>query len=259
MHLKVRHEIRCRFDAPARNLVSILRISPRSHEGQHVSDWYIDSDIDCSLRAGSDAFGNLTQTFSARGPIQAITIAAVGSIDTFDTAGVTRGAAERMPLDVFLRDTALTGADAAVRRFADEIGAAEIESLGRLHALMDKVNASLALDRTSPSLPAAAALGQKSAGPEGFAHIFIAAARHLGIPSRYVAGYLVEDGNALCHGWAEAHVPGLGWTAFDPVSNLCPEGAHVRVAAGFDALGASFMRGVDPARSVHDLTITVAG
>ena len=55
-----------------------------------MTDWWIDADIDCSLRVGHDEFGNVTHTFSAGGPIGDIRISASGVVDTFDTAGVTR-------------------------------------------------------------------------------------------------------------------------------------------------------------------------
>ncbi len=261
MHLKIRHEIHCRFDTPARNLVSILRLSPRSHEGQHVSDWWIDSDIDCSLKSGGDEFGNLTHTFSATGPITAITIAAAGLVDTFDMAGVTRGTAERMPLDIYLRDTPLTSIDADLRHFADEVGAAEADSLGRLHTLMDRIHETIPVDPSATGHAAAKVFAAKSGNADGHAHVFIAAARHLSIPSRYISGYLVQarGANALCHSWAEAFIPGLGWVGFDPVNNLCPQGEHVRVATGFDSIGAAFIRGPDPKHTLHSLKITAVG
>lgn len=261
MHLTIRHEIHCRWEAPVRNLASILRLSPRSHEGQHVSDWWIDSDIDCSLKSGTDEFGNLTHTFSAKGPLKAITIAAAGLVDTFDMAGVTRGTAERMPVEVFLRETPLTAADAALRDFADGVGQAETEILGKLHALMEKISTVIAAEPAATGrMGAAAAFAAAMGSAESHAHVFIASARHLGIPARFVSGYLLdgEDG-AACHAWAEAHVPGLGWVGFDSVNNLCPEGRHVRVAAGFDALAASFIRGTDPERTTHALKIKVEG
>lgn len=257
MHLKIRHEIRCSFAAPARNLVSILRLSPRSHEGQHVSDWWIDSDIDCSLKAGNDEFGNVTQTFCARGPLQAITITASGTVDTFDTAGVTRGTVERMPLEIFLRETPSTTADTALRGFANEIGATEPDILGKLHALMDGVNRRTPPETTAFGSAPEEPISDGTYAAESQAHMFIAAARHLGIPCRYVGGYRIQDGKPACHGWTEAYVTGLGWTGFDPASNLCPQGGHIRVAAAFDAFGAAFMRGVDPRHSVHVLSVAI--
>ena len=69
-------------------------------------------------------------------------------------------------------------------------------------------------------LPAAKAFAAGSGVCQDLAHVFIAAARHIGVPARYVAGYRArDDGQAdveAPHGWVEALVPDLGWVAFDP-------------------------------------------
>jgi transglutaminase-like putative cysteine protease len=60
------------------------------------------------------------------------------------------------------------------------------------------------------------------------AHVFIGAARLLGVPARYVSGYLLMDASTAQdagHAWAEAHVPGLGWVGFDPSNEICPDSA----------------------------------
>ncbi len=74
------------------------------------------------------------------------------------------------------------------------------------------------------------------------AHIFIAAARTLGIPARYVTGYLLmedtSDGAGPAeahHAWAEAWVESLGWVGFDVANRICPTERYVRLAAGLDA------------------------
>ena len=260
MHLRIRHEIQCRFDVPARNLVSVLRLSPRSHEGQHVTDWWIDADIDCGLRAGDDEYGNLTHTFSTGGPIGGIKITAAGTVDTFDTAGVTRSTAERLPIPIFLRETALTAADEPLRAFAESCVAGQDSVLGKLHAIMDGVSGTIALETGTQSTSAIDTLASRSGSQGAHAHLFIAAARHAGIPSRFVNGYLVRgrSGEATCHSWAEAHVSGLGWVGFDPLNNVCPRGEHVRGAVGLDSLGASFVRGHHPNQTTHLLKITVS-
>ena len=260
MHLRIRHEIQCRFEVPARNLVSVLRLSPRSHEGQHVTDWWIDADIDCGLRAGDDEYGNLTHTFSTGGPIGEIKITASGTVDTFDTAGVTRSTAERLPTPIFLRDTPLTAADARLRDFAETTVGGEDTSLGKLHAIMDAVSGTIALETGTQSSGAADTLARRSGSHGAHAHLFIAAARHVEIPARFVNGYLVRGrtGEATCHCWSEAFVTGLGWVGFDPLNNVCPKGEHVRGAVGLDELGASFLRGHHPNQTTHSLKIVVS-
>ena len=78
-------------------------------------------------------------------------------------------------------------------------------------------------------------------------HIFIAAARSLAIPARYIGGHFHRaDGvteQEAGHAWAEAFVPDLGWVAFDPANGICATDAHVRVAVGLDYLGAAPVRG----------------
>ena len=67
-------------------------------------------------------------------------------------------------------------------------------------------------------------------------HIFVAAARSLGIPARYVGGHFHRvDGvtsQEAGHAWAEAHVENLGWVGFDPTNGISTTDAHVRVAVG---------------------------
>ncbi len=267
MHLRIRNDIRFGLPVPARNLTVLLRLSPRSHEGQHVTGVRIDADIDCSLRIGQDAFGNVTHSFSAAGPLESFTVTAVCDVETYDAAGMVRGGAERLPIDIYLRDTELTELDAGLRRFAERATATEAEPLGKLHALMHAVHGEVAFEDKPPepgvpvvSPTAAQAFAAKAGDASSHAHIFAAAARHLGLPCRHVTGYLLRDGvgtSSAAHAWAEAYVERLGWIGFDSVEELCPNGHHVRVATGLDALGAAFFRGVGAeGTSVH---VTIAG
>ena len=60
MRLRIRHQIHQTFETPARNVTRVLRLTPRSYEGQHVINWRLDVDTDCVLKAGEDGFGNIT-------------------------------------------------------------------------------------------------------------------------------------------------------------------------------------------------------
>ena len=78
------------------------------------------------------------------------------------------------------------------------------------------------------------------------AHIFIGLARKIGIPTRYVTGYLLTGTGAsstASHAWAEALVPDLGWVGFDPANNTSPTAHYVRVAMGIEAANISPVRG----------------
>ena len=91
------------------------------------------------------------------------------------------------------------------------------------------------------------ALKQGSGVCQDHAHIFAAAARLLGFPARYVSGYLMMDDTidqAASHAWAEAHVAGLGWVAFDASNGISPDERYVRLAIGRDYRDAMPVSGI---------------
>ncbi len=248
MRIAIRHEITYTCERPTQPWLHLLRVTPWSLESQHIEGWRIDTDCDCRLKAGDDAFGNVVDTVGADEPQSRVSLVAQGEVVTTDTAGVLRGAAERFPPAFFLRDTPLTAADEALAGFAARMVAGIAAPLDRLHVLMEAVHDALRFEPAAPT-PAATAGEAFAAGlgaARAFAHVFIAAARRIEAPARFVSGCRVPDDGAegdASHFWAEAHVPGLGWIGFDPVHRSCPHEAYVRIAIGLDGLGAAAVRG----------------
>ena len=122
-------------------------------------------------------------------------------------------------------------------------------TLPALHALLARLHREVAFDTKATDVPTSAgeAFARKRGVCQDLNHIFIAAARSLGIPARYIGGHFrrndgVTEQNAG-HAWAEAFVPDLGWVAFDTTNGICATDAHVRVAVGLDYLGAAPVRG----------------
>lgn len=255
MRIKLLHRLQFQFAEPVRSLTHILRLTPRSHDGQRVMRWRIDVEPDCRLKADQDHFGNLTHTLTVAGAVADLRITVHGEIASFDSAGVVRGAAERMPAELFLRDTLLTTADAGLRSFAEEATASGDDRISKLHLLMEAVHARVTSDATLASSASPAAALQAGRGTDAdLAHIFIAGARHLGWPARCVTGYYVpEEGESSRRAWAEVEVEHLGWVGFDPVHEICPQDMHIRTAIGLDAIDAAGLRGT----RVDGLTETV--
>ena len=67
MHIHIGHSTVYRYDPPATGVIQLLRLTPRDHEGQHVTRWRIDVSPDSRLKAHEDAFGNITHVFNAVG------------------------------------------------------------------------------------------------------------------------------------------------------------------------------------------------
>ncbi len=264
MRVRVSHDTIYRYDTPTRGVIQTLRLTPRNHDGQYVVRWRIDISEDCRLDAHDDAFGNITHTFTADGPFDVLTVHVEGEVETQDTDGLVRGAIERFPPALFLRETPLTAIDPAIAAFAEETRrAAGEEPLALMHALLGRLNQEIAYD-TSPTqstTTASEAFALKRGVCQDLTHIFIAAARSLGVPARYVGGYFHRADGVVAqeagHAWAEAHIDGLGWVAFDPANGISATEAHLRVAVGLDYLGAAPVRGTRYGGGNEALTVRV--
>jgi transglutaminase-like putative cysteine protease len=264
MRIRIAHTTVYRYAPPANGAVQVLRLTPRNHDSQYVARWRIDVSPDSRLAASEDAFGNITHVFSVAGPLSEIRVDVDGEVETHDSNGMVRGTAERFPQSLFLRDTALTAPDAAIRALAAEIGAANGRvTIDSLHALMRKLHDEIAYDvaLTNTPMSAAEAFARKRGVCRDLTHVFIAAVRCLGVPARYVAGYLQRaDGmveQEAGHAWAEAFVPDLGWVGFDPANAICQTDAYVRVAVGLDSLGAAPVRGARYGVGAESLEVAI--
>lgn len=263
MRIQISHETVYRYGEPARGVIQTLRLTPRNHDGQYIHGWRIDVSENCSLDQHEDAFGNITHVFSVDGPLSELRVLVEGEVDTHDTHGVVRGATERFPPSLYLRETSLTRIDPAIAEFAALSQRAAGNPLAVLHDLLDRLHSTITFDHapTEASTTAAEAFALKRGVCQDLTHIFIAAARSLAIPARYIGGHFHrQDGvteQEAGHAWAEAFVPDLGWVAFDAANGVCSTDAHVRVAVGLDYLGAAPVRGTRYGGSCEALDVTV--
>jgi transglutaminase-like putative cysteine protease len=246
MRIRIDHATRYGYAQAARHIIQVLRLTPGGHDGQQVGDWRIETDIDASLRRSEDAFGNIVHTLYTERPTDALTLRVTGDVSTNDTGGVLSGQVERLSPLVFMRDTPLTQADQALNDYARSIRPGR--TLDRLHALMAAVRQDVAFALVRGVC-------------QDHAQIFIACARRLGVPARYVSGHLNRsDGRhaqEAAHAWAEAYVEDLGWVGFDPANGVCPTEHYVRVAVGLDALGAAPIRGSSYGGGAEQLSVAL--
>jgi transglutaminase-like putative cysteine protease len=105
----------------------------------------------------------------------------------------------------------------------------------------------------------------KSGVCQDFAHILLVMLRQLGIPARYVSGYICPKKNGMrgegaTHAWVEGYIPFYGWLGLDPTNNCVVNETHVRLAVGKNFLDCSPVKGTYRGTSNHtlDVTVTVA-
>lgn len=258
MRITLAHETRYAYEQASRYTIQSLKLTPASFAGQKVISWRIDAPGIETAGRFRDAFGNLVHLVNQTAEHSELVIRVAGEVETADTGGVVRGLAETAPPRVFLRFTRQTQADAAILELAHRAHSKDrLDLLHRLSAILRD-----ALDyrtgSTQAHTTAAEALAEGFGVCQDHAHLFIAAARALDIPARYVTGYLVTDNAADAHhAWAEAHVENLGWVGFDVANRICPTGNYVRLACGLDAFHAAPLRGSRRGGGAESLAVHV--
>ncbi|HEY5819073.1 MAG TPA: transglutaminase family protein [Mesorhizobium sp.] len=260
MRLKISHTTEYGYASLMPYALQRVRLLPRSGPTQNVLSWVIDFEGAREEVRFNDQFNNDTRLLSASGAARSIAIRASGEIDTKDTGGVSGPHTGFAPLWLFTSETALTAAGKQVNALARSVK--QSDEIERLHALMQAIGERVAylIGSTDAETNAETALEQKQGVCQDHAHIFIAAARLLGFPARYVSGYLLLDDRVdqvASHAWAEAYVEGLGWVSFDPSNGMCPDERYVRLAIGRDYRDAMPTSGILLGHAIERLDVRI--
>jgi transglutaminase-like putative cysteine protease len=157
---------------------------------------------------------------------------------------------------------------AAAREYALPSFAAGRPVVEAARALTTRLHADFAYDgrATTIATPVDEVLRLRRGVCQDFAHVQIACLRALGVPARYVSGYLVTRpppgkprlvGADASHAWLAVFVPDHGWLPLDPTNDVVPGEQHVTVAWGRDYSDVTPVRGVIMGGGRHDLWVSV--
>jgi transglutaminase-like putative cysteine protease len=265
MRLSIEHETHYRFGRPAHHSIQYLRLTPRADSCQYLLSWTLTTPG--KVKRWSDGFGNLAHVSVQNGVHDEVPVVVRGDVETVDTFGVLPSDDGLPPL-MFRRPTQFTRVDAAIEELARPLIERKNDegAIAALHALMWSLHNTVAYRQgyTDVETSAAEALAQGSGVCQDHAHLFIACARVLGVPARYVSGYLFceedKDDHRAClasHAWAEAFVDDLGWVSFDTTNSRCATDAYVRLAVAFDYAGAAPIRGFRRGGGIEEMSVRV--
>jgi transglutaminase-like putative cysteine protease len=218
---------------------------PQASRRQKVLSWKLDAPA--PLRPWVDGFGNDAHVLVLDRPHEEIRVRARGEVLVQEASDVVEEPGPHPP-SLYLRPTRLTEAGGPLADFADQFRAdMRHDPRNALESLMMGVRERVDYQPgiTHSATAANEAFGARAGVCQDHAHIFVACCRQVGIPGRYVSGYLgtESDGRMASHAWAEAWVEGEGWRSYDIANRIRPAGRHVRVAVGLDYLDACPVRG----------------
>lgn len=263
MRLSISHTTRYKFADPVAHGIQRLRLTPKETQGQKILDWSMTFEgAHEELHYDDQNFNHVTLVAVEEGSTEVV-VACKGTVDTEDSAGVIGSHAGHLPLWAFLGHTALTRPGPRVKELIASVERTDEGMVANLHALSEAIREEVdyGAGLTNVTTTAEEAIAAKYGVCQDHAHIFIAAARSLGIPSRYVSGYLMMNDRIeqeATHAWAEAYVQNLGWVGFDISNQISPDPRYVRVATGRDYRDAAPITGISFGAVAEDLTVDLS-
>ncbi|MDO7899119.1 transglutaminase family protein [Pseudomonas citrulli] len=241
MKLSIRHDTTYRYADEVCTSIQFLRLTPRDTPRQRILEWHLE--LPRLVRSQIDPYGNILHVMTMDEPHGALVLSAFGEVEIHPS--VEKEPDEQSPLP-YLRTSRLTLADEALAAFALEQCAGRRDRAA-LADLMEGLAARMpySLGTTAVNSTAAEAFAGGAGVCQDHTHAFLACARSLGIPARYVSGYLCTDDehHLASHAWAEAWL-GDGWYSFDITNRLVRPDRHLKLAVGLDYLDACPVRGM---------------
>lgn len=265
MRFDIVHHTEFVYDAPVRESYNEVRACPVNDERQQVIAYRLTTSPASRTSFHVDYWGTRVDTFGVREPHTVLDVVAEATVitseapvgappvvafETLDDEDFRDEHLDHVHLSPHTRGGALL--DATVRR----VGGADVAA--RVREISDIVHG--ALTYTSGATHVGIDLDEVISAGRGvcqdYAHLAVALCRRLGIPARYVSGYLFAADDATgadtteavveveTHAWFEAAVPGWGWLALDPTNGLEVGPRHIKVGHGRDYDDVAPLRGV---------------
>ena len=273
MRLHVRHATVYDYSVAVRNNINQVWMQPLTDERQTCMSFALSTSPRSKPRSYVDYFGNTVHHFEIALPHTQLQIVAEADVltDDRDTAELMAGdGIPYQPLDRdnpswidFLMPTDLTAASGGIRALAAALVTAEASTAQVALAAARRVHAAFTYRRgvTGVSTTAEAALDIGAGVCQDYAHVLLSVVRHLGIPARYVSGYLFTGAGAeqelASHAWVEVYLPSGGWAGLDPTNDKLVDGHYVKVALGRDYADVPPVRGAYAGAAGSGLNVEV--
>ena len=279
MQYQIRHLTRFIYNSPVSESVMELRMQPLTDRRQRNLRFDITTNPRARIFAYRDHLGNAVHYFDIPGHHLRLDLTAEAAVDVasgdplpdclptdawdaIDAQGSSGEFVNWLAPSRFARETP------ALLEFARSIGLERRDDpLTMLHELTRTVYEAFAYEprTTHVDSPIDEALAARAGVCQDFAHIMTTLVRSLGIPCRYVSGYIAagttesQDRSAAnaTHAWVEARLPELGWVGFDPTNNTLAQERHIAVAVGRDYGDVPPTRGVFKGGTGSELRVAV--
>ncbi len=271
MLLRISHETKLSYTAPVSETVFEVRMAPATDEDQTTLGYRLKTTPGSPVTSYRDGLGNRVDLFNISKPYEELVILATSYVRTHRRAAQARlGTAQGLlaegssSIDAmeFVQPSSLADRTDAIDAFVADLPRPEPGESGAdfLKGLMDAVAARLKFDSqiTQTKTKASDALKLGGGVCQDFAHLFIAACRGLGLPARYVSGYVNHPGELATHAWVQVWGgERAGWVDVDPTTQKFVADNHVAIGFGRDYSDVPPNRGLWKGRAEETIAVAV--
>ena len=283
MFYSIRHITKFRYSAPVSESIMETRMQPRTEGTQRCLNFQLTVLPRTRVSSYRDYLGNIVHHFDVPGQHRQLLIVAEALVDVHPPvelpselgpgawneidAMIARGDYWEMLMPShFARPSKELASFAAELGLHSKLEARERDPIQLLREINKALFSSVAYVKSSTTVdsPIEHALRTREGVCQDFAHIAITLLRQLGIPARYVSGYLfhrsgdhTRSAEGATHAWVEALLPGLGWVGLDPTNDVLASDRHVRTAVGRDYADVPPSKGVFKGSVKSELKVTV--
>ena len=285
MKLKVIHRTSYAYAEAVSTSHHLAHLAPRGGEGRHMfSHEVLITPQPSVTRERLDFFGNRTLYFSVREPHRSLDVVATSVVDIaplrpprLEASPPWNEIRDRLRTDrrrdlldafSFTFDSPYARSSAELRAYAAESFPEGRPLLVGVRDLTHRIYEDFEYDPASTDVTTGVdvVMRQRRGVCQDFAHLQIGCLRSLGLPVRYVSGYLVTHpppgrprlvGADASHAWISVFAPDIGWTDFDPTNDLLPSDEHVTVAHGRDFSDVTPLKGVILGGGRHEVRVSV--
>jgi transglutaminase-like putative cysteine protease len=283
MFYTIRHQTKFRYSAAVSESLMELRMQPRTEGPQRCLSFQLSITPKTRVHLYRDYLGNIVHHFDVPGQHRQLSILAEALVDVRPPLDAPECLEQGAWADL---DAAIAGGDfwemltpsvfarpsAAFDQFVRELGfesradARRRDPLELLRTISAALYANIAYSpkTTQVDSPIDHALQERKGVCQDFAHIMITLVRQMGVPCRYVSGYLfhrlgekTRSAEGATHAWVEAYLPQLGWLGIDPTNNVFVSDRHIRTAVGRDYADVPPSRGLFKGSAESELSVTV--
>jgi transglutaminase-like putative cysteine protease len=278
MYYSIRHITRFVYGAPISESIMEVRMQPRTESGQRSLQFDLSTNPRARILAYRDYLGNVVHHFDIPGRHTQLRITAETTVEVMPPKVVPESLSfddwtaidtEALKGDYwdYLRPSVFVVESEPLDELAREL---RVERRTDPLTLLREINAGIyqAFDyrpqTTQVDSPIDDALRARRGVCQDFAHIMLGLVRKMGIPARYVSGYLYHGAEnkdrssaGATHAWLEVWLPELEWVGFDPTNNLIVGERHIRTAIGRDYDDVPPTRGVFKGKTSSELSVAV--